>query len=175
MLHTRFCAVKTNDARFCKEEQKETPYRLTRYGVLWTRRESNPRPFGCEPNALPTELRAHEKAPNFQWGQMSYNTRSGIQRLHSQLSYEPTKKHPISNGGQMSYNTRLRMQRLHSQLSYRPILMTLIVYRVLERLSSNFGERKRGTYKRPSCQKATALAAATLRESTPWDMGIFTV
>lgn len=33
MLHTRFCAVKTNDARFCKERQKETPYRLTRYGV----------------------------------------------------------------------------------------------------------------------------------------------
>ena len=27
----------------------------------------------------------------------------------------------------------------------------------------------------PSCQKATALAAATFRESTPWDMGIFTV
>ena len=53
MLHTQFCAVKTNDARFCKEWQKETPYRLTRYGVLWTRRESNPRPFGCEPNALP--------------------------------------------------------------------------------------------------------------------------
>ena len=23
------------------------------YDVLWTRRESNPRPFGCEPNALP--------------------------------------------------------------------------------------------------------------------------
>ena len=23
------------------------------YGVLWTRRESNPQPFGCEPNALP--------------------------------------------------------------------------------------------------------------------------
>ena len=89
MLHTRFCAVKTNDARFCKERQKETPYRLTRYGVLWTRRESNPRPFGCEPNALPTELRAHEKAPNFEWGQMSYNTRSGMQRLHSQLSYRP--------------------------------------------------------------------------------------
>ena len=89
MLHTRFCAVKTNDARFCKERQKETPYRLTRYGVLWTRRESNPRPFGCEPNALPTELRAHKKAPNFEWGQMSYNTRSGMQRLHSQLSYRP--------------------------------------------------------------------------------------
>ena len=65
--------------------------------------------------------------------------------------------------------------RLHSQLSYRPMMMTLIVYRVLGRLSSNFGERKRGIYKRPSCQKATALAAATLRESTPWDMGIFTV
>ena len=26
-----------------------------------------------------------------------------------------------------------------------------------------------------SCQNATALAAATLRESTPWDMGIITV
>ena len=75
----------------------------------------------------------------------------------------------------MSYNTRSGIQRLHSQLSYRPILMTLIVYRVLGRLSSNFGERKRRIYKRPSCQKATALAAATLRESTPWDMGIFTV
>ena len=73
----------------------------------------------------------------------------------------------------MSYNTRSGMQRLHSQLSYR--LMMLIVYRVLGRLSSNFGERERGIYKRPSCQKATALAAATLRESTPWDMGIFTV
>ena len=75
----------------------------------------------------------------------------------------------------MSYNTRSGIQRLHSQLSYRPILMTLIVYRVLGRLSSDFREHKRGTYKRPSCQKATALAAATLRESTPWDMGIFTV
>ena len=76
----------------------------------------------------------------------------------------------------MSYNTRLGMQRLHSQLSYRPMMMmTLIVYRVLGRLSSNFGEREQGTYKRPSCQKATALAAATLRESTPWDMGVFTV
>ena len=28
---------------------------------------------------------------------------------------------------------------------------------------------------RPSCQNATALAAATLSESTPWDMGILTV
>ena len=26
-----------------------------------------------------------------------------------------------------------------------------------------------------NCQNATALAAATLRESTPWDMGIMTV
>ena len=96
MLHTRFCAVKTNDARFCKERQKETPYRVKRYGVLWTRRESNPRPFGCEPNALPTELRAHKKAPNFEWGQMSYNTRSGMQRLLSQLSYRPIPDDPVS-------------------------------------------------------------------------------
>ena len=27
----------------------------------------------------------------------------------------------------------------------------------------------------PSCQKATALAAATFRESTPWDIGMRTV
>ena len=31
------------------------------------------------------------------------------------------------------------------------------------------------TYRMRSCQKATAAAAATFRESTPWDMGIFTV
>ena len=96
MLHTRFCVVKTNDARFCKKRQKETPYRAKRYGVLWTRRESNPRPFGCEPNALPTELRAHKKAPNFEWGQMNYNTRSGMQRLHSQLNYRPLSDDPVS-------------------------------------------------------------------------------
>ena len=75
----------------------------------------------------------------------------------------------------MSYNTRSGMQRLHSQLSYRLMMMTLIVYRVLGRLSSNFGEREQGTYKRPSCQKATALAAATFRLSTPCCMGIITV
>lgn len=30
-------------------------------------------------------------------------------------------------------------------------------------------------YREPNCQKATALAAATFNESTPWDMGILTV
>ena len=29
----------------------------------WTRRDSNPRPLGCEPNALPTELRAQTETP----------------------------------------------------------------------------------------------------------------
>ena len=75
----------------------------------------------------------------------------------------------------MVYNSRLFKDRMGSQLSYRPMMMTLIVYRVLGRLSSNFGEREQGTYKRPSCQKATALAAATFRESTPWVMGMRTV
>lgn len=107
---------------------------------------------------------------------MSYNTRSGMQRLHSQLSYEPIFKPPKTAWGRVVYNSRLFKDRMGSQLSYRPMMMmTLIVYRVLGRLSSNFGEREQGTYKRPSCQKATALAAATLRESTPWDIGIFTV
>ena len=32
-----------------------------------------------------------------------------------------------------------------------------------------------GCYRTRSCQKATALAAATLRESTWWDMGMRTV
>ena len=65
--------------------------------------------------------------------------------------------------------------RLHSQLSYRPMKMTLIVYRVSGRLSSSFGRVCIQDHSWPSCQKATALAAATLRESTPWDMGILTV
>ncbi len=30
-------------------------------------------------------------------------------------------------------------------------------------------------YRVPSCQNATALAAATFKESTPWDIGISTV
>lgn len=106
---------------------------------------------------------------------MSYNTRSGMQRLLSQLSYEPIFKPPKTAWGRVVYNSRLFKDRMGSQLSYRPMMMTLIVYRVLGRLSSNFGECEQGTYKRPSCQKATALAAATLRESTPWDIGIFTV
>ena len=100
---------------------------------------------------------------------------SDANRTLSQLSYEPIFKPPKTAWGRVVYNSRLFKDRMGSQLSYRPMMMTLIVYRVLGRLSSNFGERERGIYKRPSCQKATALAAATLRESTPWDMGIFTV
>ena len=100
---------------------------------------------------------------------------SDANRTLSQLSYEPIFKPPKTAWGRVVYNSRLFKDRMGSQLSYRPMMMTLIVYRVLGRLSSNFGEREQGTYKRPSCQKATALAAATLRESTPWDMGIFTV
>ena len=75
---------------------------------------------------------------------MSYNTRSGMQRLHSQLSYEPIFKPPKTAWGRVVYNSRLFKDRMGSQLSYRPMMMTLIVYRVLGRLSSNFGERKRG-------------------------------
>ena len=100
---------------------------------------------------------------------------SDANRTLSQLSYEPIFKPPKTAWGRVVYNSRLFKDRMGSQLSYRPMMMTLIVYRVLGRLSSNFGECEQGTYKRPSCQKATALAAATLRESTPWDIGIFTV
>ena len=95
--------------------------------------------------------------------------------MHSQLSYEPIFKPPKTAWGRVVYNSRLFKDRMGSQLRYRPMMMTLIVYRVLGRLSSNFGEREQGTYKRPSCQKATALAAATFRLSTPCCMGIITV
>ena len=53
---------------------------------------------------------------------MSYNTRSGMQRLHSQLSYEPIFKPPKTAWGRVVYNSRLFKDRMGSQLSYRPIL-----------------------------------------------------
>ena len=74
---------------------------------------------------------------------MSYNTRSGMQRLLSQLSYEPIFKPPKTAWGRVVYNSRLFKDRMGSQLSYRPMMMTLIVYRVLGRLSSSFGEHER--------------------------------
>ena len=69
---------------------------------------------------------------------------SDANRTLSQLSYEPIFKPPKTAWGRVVYNSRLFKDRIGSQLSYRPILMTLIVYRVLERLSSNFGECERG-------------------------------
>ena len=33
--------------------KKQSPYRLAQTLLWWTQRGSNPRPFGCEPNALP--------------------------------------------------------------------------------------------------------------------------
>ena len=38
-----------------------------------------------------------------------------------------------------------------------------------------WSDRLRPAHRARSSQKATALAAATLRESTPWDMGMHTV
>ena len=43
------------------------------------------------------------------------------------------------------------------------------------RFCSAHGGPTKECYCLPSCQNATALAAATLRESTPWDMGMRTV
>ena len=51
---------------------------------------------------------------------MSYNTRSGMQRLHSQLSYEPIFKPPKTAWGRVVYNSRLFKDRMGSQLSYEP-------------------------------------------------------
>ena len=69
---------------------------------------------------------------------------SDANRTLSQLSYEPIFKPPKTAWGRVVYNSRLFKDRMGSQLSYRPMMMTLIVYRVLGRLSSNFGEHKRG-------------------------------
>ena len=44
--------------------------------VWWRRRDSNPRPLGCEPNALPAELRPHRL--------MYYNTESRFVKLFLQ-------------------------------------------------------------------------------------------
>ena len=41
--------------------------------------------------------------------------------------------------------------------------------------NSSAGDRQQLPQCFPSCQNATALAAATFSESTPWDMGILTV
>ena len=53
---------------------------------------------------------------------MSYNTRSGKQRLLSQLSYEPIFKPPKTAWGRVVYNSRLFKDRMGSQLSYRPMM-----------------------------------------------------
>ena len=43
-----------------------------------------------------------------------------MQRLHSQLSYEPIFKPPKTAWGRVVYNSRLFKDRMGSQLSYRP-------------------------------------------------------
>ena len=39
------------------------------------------------------------KPPKTAWGRVVYNSRLFKDRMGSQLSYRPTKKHPILNGG----------------------------------------------------------------------------
>ena len=60
----------------------------------WTRRDSNPRPLGCEPNALPTELRARPYLVCINSDYLDcvicWNTWACVMLpLFSQLSYEP--------------------------------------------------------------------------------------
>lgn len=57
-----------------------------------------------------------------------------------------------------------------------PLAIILIeeIYQGQQVLFCSWGPPKE-CYCLPSCQNATALAAATLRESTPWDMGMRTV
>ena len=79
--HKRFAAGKilaeaeftsaehSNHPRVERRRAARNPKRKTRrkscLSFWWTRRDSNPRPLGCEPNALPTELRAHENKRQF--------------------------------------------------------------------------------------------------------------
>ena len=47
---------------FCKKKldtNRDTHCIKIGVQLWWTRRDSNPRPLGCEPNALPAALRAH--------------------------------------------------------------------------------------------------------------------
>ena len=99
--------------------------------VWWRRRDSNPRPLGCEPNALPAELRPHF-VDFFSFGCERYAWRSGrsklpaLTRASSQLSYAPIFQYlPIlpvwgcePNGSHLRYYFLLTSCRMFSQLSY---------------------------------------------------------
>ncbi len=47
------------ERRCAARNPMKKPRHLSWFFHWWTRRDSNPRPLGCEPNALPAELRAH--------------------------------------------------------------------------------------------------------------------
>ena len=51
---------------------KEVPADGRNFFSWWRRRDSNPWPYGCEPYALPTELRPHIKLPNAPSSDSSY-------------------------------------------------------------------------------------------------------
>lgn len=62
----RLKSVDKKDTRYKARAQKTahpTKMRCANWvrqlAAWWTQRDSNPRPLGCEPNALPAELRAH--------------------------------------------------------------------------------------------------------------------
>ena len=56
MLHTRFCAVKTNDARFRKERQKETPYRFNTIRRFMDSKGVEPSTFRMRTERSPNSL-----------------------------------------------------------------------------------------------------------------------
>ena len=47
------------------DDEDYSIFTIPQFSMINKRWLDEPRPFGCEPNALPTELRAHKKAPNF--------------------------------------------------------------------------------------------------------------
>ncbi len=108
------------------------PWNSTFHGFLWwTRRDSNPRPLGCEPNALPTELRARLCLV---WINLTHLDCAicwsawarVMSPLLSQLSYRPKSTVPKAeqkNKAIWNYRCGRKPNPLRSQLSYGPILL----------------------------------------------------
>ena len=113
------------------------PWNSTFHGFLWwTRRDSNPRPLGCEPNALPTELRARLCLV---WINLTHLDCAicwsawarVMLPLLSQLSYRPKSTVPKAeqkNKAIWNYRCGRKPNPLRSQLSYRPIFGCFVYF-----------------------------------------------
>ena len=91
--------------------------------IWWTQRDSNPRPLGCEPNALPAELWAHIAAflqgfRNKKQIFKSFDFRR-FRRKFSPKLWAETRR---------SMSDHRDANRTLSQLSYKPVTYLIIIH-----------------------------------------------